>query len=125
MNDRSSIAALEASSGARAGASLVSRSATVALWRVLNALRDGWFLEDRLRDVARMIAADARARGLRAEQMLVALKREWPKLLECRRVPAEAELHMLAERLTSFCIHEYYAPRVTGEPCAVQACRAG
>lgn len=99
---------------------LVSSSAAVALWRVLNALRDGWFLEKRLRDVARMIATDARARGLRAEQMLVALKRDWPKLLERRRVPGEGELLMLCERLVSFCIHEYYAA-----PCAVGVCRAG
>ena len=61
-----------------------------------------------LADLARMIAADARARGLRAEQMLVALKRDWPKLLERRRVPGEAELSMLSERLVSFCIQEYY-----------------
>jgi len=91
------------------GGTFVSASATVAIWRVLNAMRDGWFLEKRLRDVARMLAADARARGLRAEQMLVALKRDWPKLLEHRRVPGEAELSMLCERLVTFCIVEYYA----------------
>ena len=100
---------------------LVSASTAVALWRVLNALRDGWFLEKRLREVARMIAGDARARGLRAEQMLVALKRDWPKLLERRRVPDEGNLHMLSERLVSFCIHEYYGP----ERCAIGSCRAG
>ena len=94
---------------APAETALVSPSATVGLWRVLNALREGWFLEKRLRDVARMIAADARSRGLRAEQMLVALKRDWPKLLERRRVPGEAELGMLCERLVTFCIVEYYA----------------
>ena len=88
---------------------LVSASATVGLWRVINAMRDGWYLEKRLREVARMIASDARAKGLRAEQMLVALKRDWPKLLERRRVPGEAELHMLCERLVTFCIVEYYA----------------
>ena len=89
-------------------ASFMSRSATVALLRVINALRDGWFLEKRLRDVARMIAADARDHGLRAEQMLVALKREWPVMLERRRVPGDDELGMLAERLVSLCIQEYY-----------------
>ena len=91
------------------GTTFVSASASVGIWRVLNAMRDGWFLEKRLRDVARMIAADARARGLRAEQMLVALKRDWPKLLEHRRVPGEAELGLLCERLVTFCIVEYYA----------------
>jgi len=109
MSERSILAELETMPDEPTGTTLVSASATVGLWRVLNALRDGWFLEKRLRDVARMIAGDARARGLRAEQMLVALKRDWPKLLEQRRVPGEAELSMLAERLVSFCIAEYYA----------------
>lgn len=111
MSERAILAELETMPDAPTGTTLVSASATVGLWRVINALRDGWFLEKRLRDVARMIAGDARARGLRAEQMLVALKRDWPKLLERRRVPGEAELGMLAERLVSFCIQEYY---VTG-----------
>ena len=109
MNDRTSLTELETTPGPPTETTFVSASATVGIWRVLNAMRDGWFLEKRLRDVARMIAADARARGLRAEQMLVALKRDWPKLLEHRRVPGEAELSMLSERLVTFCIVEYYA----------------
>lgn len=108
MSERAVLAELDAIPDEPAGTTLVSPSATIGLWRVINALRDGWFLEKRLRDVARMIAGDARARGLRAEQMLVALKRDWPRLLERRRVPGEAELSMLAERLVSFCIQEYY-----------------
>jgi hypothetical protein len=122
MTDRAVQTELESTSESPAEATLVSPSATVGLWRVLNALRDGWFLEKRLRGVARMIAEDARARGLRAEQMIVAIKRDWPKLLERRRVPGEAELHMLIERLVSFCIHEYYAPR--SMDCAVGTCRS-
>jgi hypothetical protein len=121
MSDRPILARLENIPEGPTDTSLVSPSATVGLWRVLNALRDGWFLERRLREVARMIAGDARTRGLRAEQMLVALKRDWPKLLEGRRAPPEGELHMLSERLVSFCIHEYYAP----ERCAIGSCRAG
>ena len=109
MNDRAVLAELESMEEPSTETALVSPSATVGLWRVLNALRDGWFLEKRLRDVARMIAADARTRGLRAEQMIVALKRDWPKVLERRRVPGEGELAMLCERLVSFCIVEYYA----------------
>jgi hypothetical protein len=108
MNDRAILAELE-TMPEPPETTIVSASATVGLWRVINAMRDGWFLEKRLRDVARMIAEDARARGLRSEQMLVALKRDWPKLLERRRVPGEAELHMLCERLVTFCIVEYYA----------------
>lgn len=109
MHDRAILAELETMPEPPTETALVSASATVGLWRVINAMRDGWYLEKRLREVARMIAGDARARGLRAEQMLVALKRDWPKLLERRRVPAEAELHMLCERLVTFCIVEYYA----------------
>ena len=109
MNDRAILAELDEMPDPPMDTSVVSASATVGIWRVLNAMRDGWFLEKRLREVARMIAADARARGLRAEQMLIALKRDWPKLLEHRRVPGEAELGMLCERLVSFCIIEYYA----------------
>ena len=121
MSDRAILAELEAIPERRTDTSLVSPSAAVGLWRVLNALRDGWFLERRLRDVARMIAGDARARGLRAEQMLVALKRDWPKLLEGRRTPDDGQLHTLSERLVTFCIHEFYAP----ESCAIGSCRAG
>jgi hypothetical protein len=109
MTDRAVQTELESTSESSADATLVSPSATIGLLRVLNALRDGWFLEKRLRAVARMIAGDAHSRGLRAEQMIVAIKRDWPKLLERRRVPGEGELHMLSERLVSFCIHEYYA----------------
>ena len=109
MSYRELPAELEPTEEPPENAALMSPSATVGLWRVLNALRDGWFLEKRLRDVAQMIAADARARGLRAEQMIVAIKRDWPKLLERRRVPEEGELHMLSERLVTFCIAEYYA----------------
>ena len=110
MNDRANPSELEPMPNEEpTGTTFVSASAMVALGRVLNAMRDGWFLEKRLREVAGMIAADARARGMRAEQMLVALKRDWPKLLERRRLPGEAELSMLAERLATLCIVEYYA----------------
>lgn len=112
MSNRAILAELETMPEGPTDTTLLSASATVALWRVLNALRDGWFLEKRLRDVARMIADDARARGLRAEQMLVAIKRDWPKVLESRRLPAEGEVLVLADRLVSFCIHEYYATGV-------------
>ena len=124
MNDRAVLAELESMGEPSTDVALLSPSATVGLWRVLNAMRDGWFLEKRLRGVARMIADDARTRGLRAEQMIVAIKRDWPKLLERRRVPSEAQLGMLVERLVSFCIHEYYAPRGI-EACVVQRCARG
>jgi hypothetical protein len=111
MRNRPILAEIETIPDGPEDTSIVSASAAVALWRVLNAMRDGWFLEKRLRDVARMIAEDSRARGLRAEQMLVALKRDWPRLLESRRLPDEATLRVLADRLVSFCIREYYGSK--------------
>jgi hypothetical protein len=96
-------------SSARATATVITRSATVALWRVLNALRDGWFLEKRLRAVARMIVEEAHRQHLDAEQMLAALGSEWPRLLERRRIPVEEDLQMVADRLAAFCKSEFYS----------------
>jgi len=96
-------------SAARAGTAVINHSATVALWRVLNALRDGWFLEKRLRNVARMIVDEAHHQHLDADQMVAALRAEWPKLLERRRIPVEEDLQMVADRLTAFCRTEFYS----------------
>jgi hypothetical protein len=96
-------------SSARAATAVINHSATVALWRVLNALRDGWFLEKRLRNVALMIVDEAHRQHLDAEQMLAALRAEWPRLLERRRIPVEEDLQMVADRLTAFCRSEFYS----------------
>jgi hypothetical protein len=93
----------------RASAGIITRSANAALCRVLNALRDGWFLEKRLRAVAHMIVEEAHRQRLDADQMLLALKLEWPKLLESWRVPGEADVEMVAERLVGFCKVEFYS----------------
>jgi hypothetical protein len=94
---------------ARASAGIIPRSANAALCRVLNALRDGWFLEKRLRAVARMIVEEAHRQRLDLDQMLAALREEWPRLLESWRVPGEADVQMVAERLVSFCKVEFYS----------------
>jgi hypothetical protein len=96
-------------SSARATTAVINHSATVALWRVLNALRDGWFLEKRLRNVARMIVEEAHRQHLDVDQMLAALRAEWPRLLERRRIPVEEDLQMVADRLTAFCRAEFYS----------------
>jgi hypothetical protein len=104
----------------------ISRSTAMAVRRALHALRDGWLLEGRLRAAARMVAEDARRHGLRAEQMLVALKREWGGLVRTRAADAIREAGEFAERLITLCIHEFYAPsRGADVPCPVLACRAG
>jgi hypothetical protein len=86
---------------------VLTHSATVALWRVLNALRDGWFLEKRLRSVARMIVDEAHRQQLDADQMIAALRAEWPRLLERRRMPVEEDLQMVADRLSAICRSEF------------------
>lgn len=97
---------------AHAPSAVITHSATVALWRVLNALRDGWFLEKRLRNVARMIVEEAHRQHLDADQMIAAIRLEWPRLLERRRIPVEEDLQMVADRLSAFCRSEFYS--VTG-----------
>ena len=105
-------------------AAVISRSSAMAVRQVLNAFRDGWLLENRLRRAARMIAEDARRQGLRAEQMVVVLKREWAGLADVRRAPMdEGMVREFARRLVSLCIHEFYALAVG--PGRAQPCCAG
>ena len=69
--------------GGRAGddAAVLSRTTLMTVRRVLHAYREGWLLEERLVAAARMAAEDARLRGVPAERMLVALKRDYPVIL--------------------------------------------
>ena len=112
---------------AHAGSGMISRSTAAAVRRVLHALRDGWLPEDHLRRAAQMIAADARRHDLRAEQMVVALKSEWPTLADVRRAPDAGDARVLAGRLVTLSIHAFYARRASGgagtPACAVHACR--
>lgn len=98
----------------------------MAVRRALHARLDGWLLEDRLRAAARMVADDARRHGLRAEEMLVALKHEWDGLLvRTRAARATGDLRDFAQRLVTLCIHEFHAAmRAADVPCPVRACRA-
>jgi len=63
---------------------------------------------------ARLLCADAHAAGLRAEQLVVALKRAWSVLPDAR-----SDQHMrsgleLLDRAITLCIAEFYAlPAVT------------
>ncbi|HEV7993437.1 MAG TPA: hypothetical protein VGP25_16545 [Gemmatimonadaceae bacterium] len=93
-----------------------SRSAATALGRVLNAMRDGWFLERRVRHVARMIAEEAHRQRLDADEMLAAMRREWPTVLGQRGVPDESGLRMLVEHLVRFCLEELRAMRGASTP---------
>jgi hypothetical protein len=87
--------------------SAVSRSTLMVLRRVLNAYREGWLLEERLTAAACMTAEDARARGLAAGGMIVALKDEWAMLDAAQLLPRHARQALL-DRLVSDAIRAYY-----------------
>jgi hypothetical protein len=77
--------------------------------RVLHAYREGWLLEERLSAAAWMAAEDARHRGVAAERLLVALKREWGALQEVRRMSG-VDARDLLNRLVTLSIRAYYEP---------------
>jgi hypothetical protein len=61
-----------------------------------------------LRCLARVLADDARARdAVRAERLLIELRRMWRDLPEARHLPPEAH-EQLWQRLVTACIEEFY-----------------
>ena len=63
-----------------------------------------------LRDVLMRVAAEARAKGIQAERLLVVLKNIWSSLAEVRHADrsALAEQNVLLQRLITRCIEQYY-----------------
>lgn len=61
------------------------------------------------RDCARVMCADARDRGVPVEQLLVSLKRMWPRIPGIERMPRDASTRLLT-RVVTLCVEEYYAP---------------
>jgi hypothetical protein len=89
---------------------MFSASTLLAVRRLLQALRDGWLADSLVADVARAIAEDAHRRGVRAEQMLIALKETWAVLGEVREPAGTAERRRLLSRLVTLAIYyEYHA----------------
>ena len=63
-----------------------------------------------LRAVARAIAAEARAQdAIRAERLLIELRRVWRELPEARHLEPRAQ-EELWDRLVRTCIEEFYRP---------------
>ena len=92
-------------------APLLSPSTAAALSRTLDTLRDGYVLERHLRGLAGMVSEDAHRAGLRAEQMLVALKREWDAMPDAQPASDRDACVDLRRRLITLCIDEFYAGR--------------
>jgi hypothetical protein len=56
----------------------------------------------------RLLAADARRKSLRAEQVLVALKEIWGELPEVRGAARHGKHEQLLPRVIAMCIDQYY-----------------
>jgi hypothetical protein len=63
---------------------------------------------DELHDVLCRAAAEAREKGIQAEQLLVIMKDLWNSLPELRRVTGSERQTELLQELISRCIERYY-----------------
>jgi hypothetical protein len=64
---------------------------------------------DGLRDLLCRAAADARAKGIQAEQLLITLKEIWYSMPEVSNAASSSVDNSLLQELVSRCIQEYYA----------------
>ena len=64
---------------------------------------------EELRDLLKRAAADARDRGVLAEQLLLALKDVWHSLPQLSTQPGNDVQTRLLQQLIARCIQEYYA----------------
>jgi hypothetical protein len=69
----------------------------------------------RLRRALRLLCDDARARGVRVEQLVVTIKRAWHSLPEAAWRPGDDRGTGLLRQVVSVCIEEYYAERRAGD----------
>jgi hypothetical protein len=76
-----------------------------ALAKFLSSASDVTSLQTALRE----IAVEARAREIRAEQLLVLLKDVWFSLPQIARAPEGEDQNRLLQRVVTLCIREYYA----------------
>jgi hypothetical protein len=76
-----------------------------ALVRYVDAPSNG----DELRSALHAMAAEARAKSVAPEQLLVALKDIWYSLPAVRGMHDPAEQIRLLQRVVTMCIKEYYA----------------
>ena len=75
--------------------------------RIAAPLRD----EAGFRRALRLMSEDAHRRGVRAEQVIVALKEAWRSLPEVQTLPAGGPRDMVLSRAITMLIEEYYASR--------------
>ena len=76
-----------------------------ALVRYIDAPSQG----DRLRESLHVMAAEARAKSVLPEQLLVVLKDIWYSLPSVRAMSEPVDQVRLLQRVVTMCIKEYYA----------------
>ena len=64
---------------------------------------------DELKGLLARAAADARAKGIQAEQLMLALKDVWYSLPQLSSHPVDDSQTRLLQQLIARCIQEYYA----------------
>jgi hypothetical protein len=94
-------------SGPERGA--LSEETIDAMRTALAAYIDAPVAGDALREALRAVAAEAREKAIRPEQLLVVLKDIWYGLPSVRRIGDASEQIRLLQRVVTMCIHEYYA----------------
>jgi hypothetical protein len=77
-----------------------------AVWRLAN---EGTFDQSTLRDELRAVCEDARQRGLRAEQLLIAVKEIWAKEPMARDIARNAGGTPFLTQIVTMALDAYYA----------------
>jgi len=67
--------------------------------------------DDELRRAVRLMCDELRARGLHAEQLLVAVKELWQSLPEAQQLPFGPPRYDALDHIITMCIQEFYDPR--------------
>lgn len=81
-----------------------------ALRRALRAHLGRAESDDELRRAVRRMCNELRAKGLQAEQLLVAFKELWQSLPEAQQLPFGPPRYDALDRIITMCIEEYYEP---------------
>ncbi len=87
----------------------MSHATASAIRHALRSLGNERVEDTRLRRAAAAACEDARAAGLRVEQMLVAIKEDWAAHPEVCRLPHGRARSEVTSRFITLCIRQYYA----------------
>ncbi len=90
---------------------LVSLDTMAALREAIRRHLAGPSTDRQLREALHRLSDEARAKGLRAEHLIILLKQVWRELPEALQTVEPQEQQQVLARLVTLCIDEYYAER--------------